>query len=66
MGPGKVFGELAILYNCKRTASIRGNCRAGNTETTKKNKFTVNRSFITDKQTNKNHFRDHLQPDWRL
>lgn len=24
MGPGKVFGELAILYNCTRTASIRG------------------------------------------
>lgn len=25
MGPGKAFGELAILYNCTRTASIRGN-----------------------------------------
>ncbi len=24
MHPGKVFGELAILYNCKRTASIKG------------------------------------------
>ena len=24
MGPGKVFGELAILYNCTRTASIKG------------------------------------------
>lgn len=24
MGPGKAFGELAILYNCRRTASIRG------------------------------------------
>jgi hypothetical protein len=24
MGPGKVFGELAILYNTKRTATIRG------------------------------------------
>ncbi|XP_065357479.1 cGMP-dependent protein kinase, isozyme 1 [Calliphora vicina] len=23
MGPGKAFGELAILYNCTRTASIR-------------------------------------------
>ncbi|XP_063691403.1 cGMP-dependent protein kinase 1-like isoform X5 [Bolinopsis microptera] len=23
MGPGRVFGELAILYNCTRTASIR-------------------------------------------
>ncbi|XP_076264769.1 protein kinase, cGMP-dependent at 21D isoform X2 [Rhynchophorus ferrugineus] len=23
MGPGKTFGELAILYNCTRTASIR-------------------------------------------
>ena len=24
MGRGKAFGELAILYNCTRTASIRG------------------------------------------
>ena len=24
MAPGKVIGELAILYNCKRTATIRG------------------------------------------
>ena len=23
MGPGRVFGELAILYNCTRTASVR-------------------------------------------
>ena len=23
LGVGKVFGELAILYNCKRTASVR-------------------------------------------
>ena len=23
LGIGKAFGELAILYNCKRTASIR-------------------------------------------
>lgn len=27
MGPGKAFGELAILYNCTRTASIRGEVR---------------------------------------
>lgn len=28
IGPGKVFGELAILYNCTRTASVTGkqNC----------------------------------------
>uniref|UniRef100_A0A8D8A7Y8 cGMP-dependent protein kinase n=1 Tax=Culex pipiens TaxID=7175 RepID=A0A8D8A7Y8_CULPI len=26
MGPGKAFGELAILYNCTRTASIRVLC----------------------------------------
>ncbi|XP_055550777.1 cGMP-dependent protein kinase, isozyme 1 [Wyeomyia smithii] len=26
MGPGKAFGELAILYNCTRTASIRVIC----------------------------------------
>ena len=24
MGCGRVFGELAILYNCTRTASIKG------------------------------------------
>jgi cGMP-dependent protein kinase len=24
MGPGRVFGELAILYNCTRTASVQG------------------------------------------
>ena len=23
MGPGRAFGELAILYNCTRTASVR-------------------------------------------
>ena len=23
MGPGKVFGELAVLYNCTRTASVK-------------------------------------------
>src|SRR6218665_841008 len=24
MGSGKVFGELAVLYNCARTATVRG------------------------------------------
>ena len=24
MGPATVFGELAILYNCTRTASVKG------------------------------------------
>lgn len=24
MSPGKVFGELAILYDCTRTASVTG------------------------------------------
>lgn len=32
MGPGKAFGELAILYNCKRTASIRGETAPYSTE----------------------------------
>ena len=27
MGSGKLFGELAILYNCTRTASIKGKLR---------------------------------------
>ena len=24
LGPGKVFGELAILFNCTRGASVKG------------------------------------------
>ncbi len=24
MGAGRIFGELAILYNCTRTATVRG------------------------------------------
>lgn len=28
LSAGKAFGELAILYNCRRTASIRGLCAA--------------------------------------
>jgi len=24
IGAGKAFGELAVLYNCQRTASVRG------------------------------------------
>lgn len=30
MGTGKAFGELAILYNCTRTASIKGKARFWN------------------------------------
>lgn len=28
IGPGKAFGELAILYNCARTASVKGITRS--------------------------------------
>lgn len=28
IGPGKAFGELAILYNCTRTATIRGELKS--------------------------------------
>lgn len=24
IGSGRAFGELAVLYNCQRTASVRG------------------------------------------
>ena len=27
MTAGRTFGELALLYNCNRTASVRGNYR---------------------------------------
>ena len=37
MGPGRVFGELAILYNCTRTASIKGEKRERKKNTRKMN-----------------------------
>lgn len=30
IGQGKVFGELAILYNCTRTATVTGNTQTMN------------------------------------
>lgn len=39
MSSGKVFGELAILYNCTRTASIRGKYFL---KKLKQNHFTIN------------------------
>ena len=30
MNGGTVFGELAILYNCKRTASVKGTFKSDN------------------------------------
>lgn len=47
MGAGKAFGELAILYNCTRTASIKGICiysASGKIEPTTNN-IWFNRSF---------------------
>ena len=53
MGPGKAFGELAILYNCTRTASIKGTIHIL-TYPTKKNKFTFHFLFFFTRQKKKN------------
>ena len=44
MGAGKVFGELAILYNCTRTATVTGEYKKVKIVQRRK-KFTNVKSF---------------------
>ena len=46
LSAGKAFGELAILYNCRRTASIKGK---GEREGRKENISSLNFTLFSNK-----------------